>query len=219
MSRMMPARIRAEGAELFDKGLMTDVSVSEMKLSADVDGEQVVYDLDGQNDLCFCDVFQRNKRYCRHIAAVEEYLKKADTEAVEEEKKAYEAEVEKSKELQASADFLAKVNDDKWANQLEKLTLEVEVSDPKLMESFYYSGNFLAFTLKIRLTNMSRAYIIKDIPHFIMSSQKGGTYLIGSSHYVTLMLSHFDKVSQNFFKLPIKNHAEPGRNDFDEPVS
>lgn len=76
MSRMMPARIRAEGAELFDKGLMTDVSVSEMKLSADVDGEQVVYDLDGQNDLCFCDVFQRNKRYCRHIAAVEEYLKK-----------------------------------------------------------------------------------------------------------------------------------------------
>ena len=83
MSRMMPARIRAEGAELFDKGLMTDVSVSEMKLSADVDGEQVVYDLDGQNDLCFCDVFQRNKRYCRHIAAVEEYLKKADTEAVE----------------------------------------------------------------------------------------------------------------------------------------
>lgn len=90
----------------------------------------------------FCDVFQRNKRYCRHIAAVEEYLKKRILEAVEEEKKAYEAEVEKSKELQASADFLAKVNDDKWANQLEKLTLEVEVSDPKLMESFYYSGNF-----------------------------------------------------------------------------
>jgi uncharacterized C2H2 Zn-finger protein len=73
---MMPARIRAEGAELFDKGLMTDVSVSGMKLSADVDGEQVVYDLDGQNDLCLCDVFQRNKRYCQHIAAVEEYLKK-----------------------------------------------------------------------------------------------------------------------------------------------
>lgn len=204
MSRMMPARIRAEGAELFDKGLMTDVSVSGMKLSADVDGEQVVYDLDGQNDLCFCDVFQRNKRYCQHIAAVEEYLKKADIEAVEEEKKAYEAEVEKSKELQASADFLAKVNEDKWANQSEKMILEVEVSDPQLMESFYYSGNFLAFTFKIRLSTMSRSYIIKDIPHFITLLRKGGTYLIGSSHYVTLMLSHFDKASQDFLSYLLK---------------
>ena len=204
MSRMMPARIRAEGAELFDKGLMTDVSVSGMKLSADVDGEQVVYDLDGQNDLCLCDVFQRNKRYCQHIAAVEEYLKKADIEAVEEEKKAYEAEVEKSKELQASADFLAKVNEDKWANQSEKMILEVEVSDPRLMESFYYSGNFLAFTFKIRLSTMSRSYIIKDIPHFVTLLRKGGTYLIGSSHYVTLMLSHFDKASQDFLSYLLK---------------
>ena len=62
MSRMMPARVRAEGMEIFEQGLMTEVSISDMKLSADVDGEQVVYDLDGQNDLCFCEAFQRNKR-------------------------------------------------------------------------------------------------------------------------------------------------------------
>ncbi|GAB2023436.1 DEAD/DEAH box helicase [Pseudolactococcus yaeyamensis] len=200
----MPARIRAEGAELFDKGLMNDVSVNGMKLSADVDGEQVVYDLDGQNDLCFCDVFQRNKRYCQHIAAVEEYLKKADIEAVEEEKKAYEAEVEKSKELQASADFLAKINDDKWANESEKLTLEVEVSDSQLMEVFYYSGKFLAFTFRIRLSTISRAYVIKDIPHFITLLRKGGTYLLGNSHYVTLLLSHFDQASQDFLNYLLK---------------
>ena len=78
----MPARVRADGMEIFEQGLMVDVSIKDMKLSADVDGEQVVYDLDGQNELCFCDVFQKNKRYCKHIAAVEEYLKKTDATAI-----------------------------------------------------------------------------------------------------------------------------------------
>jgi superfamily II DNA or RNA helicase len=204
MSRMMPARIRAEGVTLFEEGLMTDVNVSEMKLSADVDGEQVVYDLDGENDLCLCEVFQKNKRYCKHIAAVEEYLKKADYETVEEEKKAYEAEIEKSNELQESAKFLATVNDEKWGNTLEKLTLEVEISDPQSQESFYYSGDFLIFTLRIRLSTMSRAYIIKDIPHFINMLRKAGTYAVGTTHYVTLLLDHFDDASRAFLTFLLK---------------
>lgn len=204
MSRMMPARVRAEGAVLFEKELMTNVSVSEMKLSADVDGQQVVYDLDGQNDLCFCDVFQANHRYCQHIAAVEEYLKKADTQEVEEEKKAYEAEIEHSKELQAASEFLEKVNDNKWDKDVATLSLELDISDAKFMESFQYHGDFLVFTLKIRLSSLSRAYVIKDIPHFIHSVRKSGTYLIGSTHYVTLMPTHFDAASQVFLDYLLK---------------
>ncbi|GFH41459.1 helicase [Lactococcus hodotermopsidis] len=200
----MPARIRAEGAEIFEKGLMTNVSFSEMKLMADVDGEQVVYDLDGQNDLCFCDVFQHNKRYCKHIAAIEEYLKKADSDTVEEEKKAYEAEVEKSNELQESAAFLAKINDEKWANTTENLSLEVDVIDGESMTQFYRQGDFLVFTLKIRLSNTLRPYIIKDIPQFIELVRKSETYLIGSSRYVSLVMSRFDAPSQAFLKFLLK---------------
>lgn len=201
----MPARVRAEGIELFEAGLMTDVSVSDMKLSADIDGERVVYDLDGQNDLCFCELFQRNQRYCQHIAAVEEYLKKADIQEVEEEKKAFEAEVEQSKELQAASQFLDKVNDDKWVSDLETLSLDVEVTDAQFMAPFHYSGDFLALTLKIRMASLPRSYIIKDIPHFIDLLRKSGTYLIGNSHYVTLTVSHFDPASQAFLAYLLKH--------------
>lgn len=211
MSRMMPARIRAEGVEIFETGLMTDVSISEMKLSADVDGEQVVYDLDGENDLCFCDVFQKNKRYCKHIAAVEEYLKQADREVVAEEKKAHDAEVEKSNELQESAKFLATVNDEKWLNTLDKLTLEVDISDSQSQGAFYYSGNFLTFTLKIRLSSMARAYIIKDIPNFIHLVKNAGTYAIGTTHYVALLLDHFDDASRAFLAFLLK--MTPGHDE------
>nr|WP_228407495.1 DEAD/DEAH box helicase [Lactococcus insecticola] len=201
---MMPARIRAEGAELFEKGLMTDVSISEMRLQADVDGQQVVYDLDGQNDLCFCDVFQKNQRYCKHIAAVEEYLKKADIEAVEEEKKAFEAEVEKSLELQESAKFLARINDDKWDNTADSLSLEIEISDTKSMTQFYYGDDALAVTLKIHMASVSRPYIIKDIPYFIHVVRNAGTYQIGTKYDVPVVLSHFDAASQDFLNFLLK---------------
>ncbi|MDR1606307.1 MAG: DEAD/DEAH box helicase [Streptococcaceae bacterium] len=201
---MMPARVRAEGAELFEKGLMTDVSINDLKLSADVDGEQVIYDLDGQNDWCFCTVFQANKRYCPHIAAVETYLKQADDKAIVAEKKANQAAVEKSNELQVSALFLDKVNDPRWDSTIENLTLELEIADGQSLPSFYYSGHFLAFTLKIRLSTLSRAYIIKDIPNFINLVRHAGTYLIGASHYVTLLLAHFDAASQAFLSYLLK---------------
>ena len=204
MSRMMPARVRAEGMEIFEQGLMTEVSISDMKLSADVDGEQVVYDLDGQNDLCFCEAFQRNKRYCKHIAAVEEYLKKSDTEAVDEEKKAFEAEVEKSKELLASSDFLAKVNEDKGPGLSGQLAIALEITDAKSMDSFYYAGDFLVFTLRLRLSNSARAYIVKDIPHFISLLRKSGDYLVGGTRSVSLLMANFDEASQAFLTYLLK---------------
>lgn len=212
MSRMMPARVRADGMEIFEQGLMVDVSIKDMKLSADVDGEQVVYDLDGQNDLCFCDVFQKNKRYCKHIAAVEEYLKKSDATAVKEEKKAFAAEVEKSKELLASSDFLSKINDDKHASVVGKIKICLEITDAQLTELFHYhAGEFLVFTLKIKLPNTSRAYIIKDIPHFIALLKQSGDYLIGGTRMVTLLMESFDTVSRHFLSYLLK--VTPNQDD------
>lgn len=199
MSRMMPARVRADGVEIFEQGLMTEVTINDMKLTADVDGEQVIYDLDGENDLCFCSVFQKNKRYCKHIAAVEEYLKKSDATAVKEEKRAYAAEIEKSKELLASSDFLSKINDDRHPSVVGKIKLCLEIADAQSTELFHYhAGEFLVFTLKIKLPNTSRAYIIKDIPHFITVLKQAGDYLVGGTRTIALLLDNFDAVSRQF---------------------
>ena len=75
MSRMMPARVRAQGIELYASGLLSEPVETAFKLSAELEGEQVIYDLDGAQDFCSCAVFQQNHRYCKHIAAIEEYLK------------------------------------------------------------------------------------------------------------------------------------------------
>lgn len=78
MSRMMPARVRSEGIALYAKGFLNDPIETDFKLTAEIDGEEVSYDLDGAQDSCTCAVFQQNHRYCKHIAAIEEYLKNQD---------------------------------------------------------------------------------------------------------------------------------------------
>lgn len=74
MSRMMPARVRSEESPSMRKAL-NDPIETDFKLTAEIDGEEVSYDLDGAQDSCTCAVFQQNHRYCKHIAAIEEYLK------------------------------------------------------------------------------------------------------------------------------------------------
>lgn len=71
----MPARVRSEGIALYAKGFLNDPIETDFKLTAEIDGEEVSYDLDGAQDSCTCAVFQQNHRYCKHIAAIEEYLK------------------------------------------------------------------------------------------------------------------------------------------------
>ena len=61
---MMPARVRSEGIALYNQGFLEDPVEVDFKLSVEIDGEQVVYDLDGAQDNCTCTIFQQNHRYC-----------------------------------------------------------------------------------------------------------------------------------------------------------
>ncbi|MDM5146574.1 hypothetical protein ICE98_03723 [Lactococcus lactis] len=79
----MPARVRSEGIALYAKGFLNDPIETDFKLTAEIDGEEVSYDLDGAQDSCTCAVFQQNHRYCKHIAAIEEYLKNQDKGSLE----------------------------------------------------------------------------------------------------------------------------------------
>ena len=47
---MMPARVRSEGIALYAKGFLNDPIETDFKLTAEIDGEEVSYDLDGAQD-------------------------------------------------------------------------------------------------------------------------------------------------------------------------
>ena len=80
MSRMMPSRVRSQGIALYDQGALKNIEIEGYRLTAEVENFEISYDLDGQMDDCSCPEFQRTRRYCEHIAAIEEYLKHREKE-------------------------------------------------------------------------------------------------------------------------------------------
>lgn len=203
MSRMMPAYIRAEGIELYEQNQIADVSVGKMILSANVAGQNVAYDLDGENDFCSCDFFA-TKKYCQHIAAIEEYLKqdkKADdsNQILETAEKTQKL----NKELLFGTQFLKNINesDDDYE---DSLSLEVEAFETSASSQFFYHGDSIALTIKIKAAKASRSYVVKDIPLFLNVIQRGDIYQLGRDYLVRLNLENFDDSSQDFIRLLIE---------------
>ena len=126
MSRMMPARVRSEGIALYAKGFLNDPIETDFKLTAEIDGEEVSYDLDGAQDSCTCAVFQQNHRYCKHIAAIEEYLKNQDKGSQETKDK--EIKGAERALFGENVAFLDAVNGETQTNILSKFKLRIIVS-------------------------------------------------------------------------------------------
>ena len=74
MSRMIPGRIRNQGIELYDQGLVQLVSKEDGVLEVTVQEHRLTYALEDERVTCDCDFFAR-KNYCEHLAALEYYLK------------------------------------------------------------------------------------------------------------------------------------------------
>ncbi|WEV60355.1 DEAD/DEAH box helicase [Streptococcaceae bacterium ESL0729] len=203
MSRMMPAYIRAEGIELYENHKVTDVNLGDMVLSANVDGELVSYDLDGENDFCSCQVFA-SKKYCQHIAAIEEYLKQDQKSNSSNQILEIAERTQKfNQELSFGSNFLKEINeiDDDYE---DSLSLGVEIFDTASSGHLFHHGDNLALTIKIRAAKASRSYIVKDIPHFLGIIEKNELYQLGKDYLVRLNISNFDENSQNFIRLLIK---------------
>ncbi|EQC55161.1 DEAD/DEAH box helicase [Lactococcus cremoris] len=203
MSRMMPARVRSEGIALYAKGFLNDPIETDFKLTAEIDGEEVSYDLDGAQDSCTCSIFQQNHRYCKHIAAIEEYLKNQDKGSLETKDK--ETKGAERGLYNENIAFLDAVNGETQLNfSTEQYSIEVQIEDNSQLYDYFSMDYFLYFDLKLKSKNLGRSYVIKDIPYFLRALKNYSQYSLGSLHYIDLFFDNFDEASQEFLSFLLK---------------
>lgn len=199
----MPARVRSEGIALYAKGFLNDPIETDFKLTAEIDGEEVSYDLDGAQDSCTCSIFQQNHRYCKHIAAIEEYLKNQDKGSQEiKDKETKGAERGLYNENIA---FLDAVNGETQLNfSTDQYSIEVQIEDNSQLYDYFSMDYFVYFDLKLKSKNLGRSYVIKDIPYFLRALKNYSQYSLGSLHYIDLFFDNFDEASQEFLSFLLK---------------
>ncbi|MGO2645076.1 MAG: DEAD/DEAH box helicase [Lactococcus cremoris] len=203
MSRMMPARVRSEGIALYAKGFLNDPIETDFKLTAEIDGEEVSYDLDGVQDSCTCSIFQQNHRYCKHIAAIEEYLKNQDKGSLETKDK--ETKGAERGLYNENIAFLDAVNGETQLNfSTDQYSIEVQIEDNSQLYDYFSMDYFLYFDLKLKSKNLGRSYVIKDIPYFLRALKNYSQYSLGSLHYIDLFFDNFDESSQEFLSFLLK---------------
>ncbi|QDK69972.1 DEAD/DEAH box helicase [Lactococcus protaetiae] len=203
MSRMMPARVRSEGIVLYAKGGLNDPIEADFKLSAEIDGEQVVYDLDGAQDYCSCEVFQQNHRYCKHIAAIEEYLKNRETTTDATEDKEHLR--PESLLYTENVTFLDELNGETQLNfSTDQYSIEVQIEDNSQLYDYFSVDYFLYFDIRLKSEKLGRSYVIKDIPYFLRALRNFSQYSLGSLHYINLFFDNFDEASQAFLNFLLK---------------
>ena len=200
---MMPARVRSEGIALYSKGFLNDPIETDFKLTAEIDGEEVSYDLDGAQDSCTCSIFQQNHRYCKHIAAIEEYLKNQDKGSLETKNK--ETKGAERGLYNENIAFLDAVNGETQLNfSTDQYSIEVQIEDNSQLYDYFSMDYFLYFDLKLKSKNLGRSYVIKDIPYFLRALKNYSQYSLGSLHYIDLFFDNFDESSQEFLSFLLK---------------
>ena len=199
----MPARVRSEGIALYSKGFLNDPIETDFKLTAEIDGEEVSYDLDGAQDSCTCSIFQQNHRYCKHIAAIEEYLKNQDKGSLETKDK--ETKGAERGLYNENIAFLDAVNGETQLNfSTDQYSIEVQIEDNSQLYDYFSMDYFLYFDLKLKSKNLGRSYVIKDIPYFLRALKNYSQYSLGSLHYIDLFFDNFDESSQEFLSFLLK---------------
>ncbi len=199
----MPARVRSEGIALYAKGFLNDPIETDFKLTAEIDGEEVSYDLDGAQDSCTCSIFQQNHRYCKHIAAIEEYLKNQDKGSLETKDK--ETKGAERGLYNENIAFLDAVNGETQQNfSTDQYSIEVQIEDNSQLYDYFSMDYFLYFDLKLKSKNLGRSYVIKDIPYFLRALKNYSQYSLGSLHYIDLFFDNFDEASQEFLSFLLK---------------
>lgn len=199
----MPARVRSEGIALYAKGFLNDPIETDFKLTAEIDGEEVSYDLDGAQDSCTCSIFQQNHRYCKHIAAIEEYLKNQDKGSLETKDK--ETKGAERGLYNENIAFLDAVNGETQLNfSTDQYSIEVQIEDNSQLYDYFSMDYFLYFDLKLKSKNLGRSYVIKDIPYFLRALKNYSQYSLGSLHHIDLFFDNFDEASQEFLSFLLK---------------
>ncbi|OCX07172.1 DEAD/DEAH box helicase [Streptococcus dysgalactiae] len=207
MARLIPGRIRNEGIELYEQGLVRILDDHEGLLQAEVGPYHVQYGADDEDVTCQCDVFEA-RQYCKHIAAVEYFLKN------DEEGKRFSEQLSDQTEHKAETqkmtsfgslflDSLAMNDDDTIKYRLSTLG-----SRSPFSSDYWWS-------LKINRLPDDRSYVIRDIKGFLQLVKKEGFYQIGKNYFEQLSWLQFDQPSQELidFLWRLSSDTDKGEQD------
>lgn len=188
MARLIPGRIRNQGIELYDKGLVSILDDKEGLLQAEVGAFHLQYGIEDSDVHCDCQLFAQ-KNYCQHIAALEYFLKNNDEGKVLSEQ--LTSQTESKEETQKMTSFGSLFLDSLTMNENDTTTYRLSaVGAPSPFSTDYW------WSLKINRLPDERSYVIRDIKAFINVVKKEGFYQIGKNYFEPLSILQFDQASQ-----------------------
>ena len=202
MAKLIPGKLRMEGAQLYETSQIEIIKERDHRLYARVANEEIRYSLDDDLVFCACDFFQK-RGFCVHLAALEHYLKNdhigqellGNLENVHEQKEEVETQVT------FGGKFLESI-------QIPSLSEIYQLSAQGQIEA---GTNRIIWTLRVGLIQTQKFYVIRDIPLFLKVLETSKPYMIGKLYETSLNIRQFDESSQfvlNFLQGIVEDEAE-----------
>ena len=202
MAKLIPGKLRMEGAQLYETSQIEIIKEKDHRLYARVADEEIRYSLDDDLVFCACDFFQK-RGFCVHLAALEHYLKNdpigqellGNLENVHEQKEEVETQVT------FGGKFLESI-------QIPSLSEIYQLSAQGQIEA---GTNRIIWTLRVGLIQTQKFYVIRDIPLFLKVLETSKPYMIGKLYEISLNIRQFDESSQfvlNFLQGIVEDEVE-----------
>lgn len=202
MAKLIPGKLRMEGAQLYETSQIEIIKEKDHRLYARVADEEIRYSLDDDLVFCTCDFFQK-RGFCVHLAALEHYLKNdpigqellGNLENVHEQKEEVETQVT------FGGKFLESI-------QIPSLSEIYQLSAQGQIEA---GTNRIIWTLRVGLIQTQKFYVIRDIPLFLKVLETSKPYMIGKLYETSLNIRQFDESSQfvlNFLQGIVEDEVE-----------
>lgn len=202
MAKLIPGKLRMEGAQLYETGKIQIIKEENHRLYARVGEAEIRYSLDDELVFCACDFFQK-RGFCVHLAALEHYLKNdqigqellGNLENVHEQKEEVETQVT------FGGKFLESI-------QIPSLSEIYQLSAQGQIEA---GTNRIIWTLRVGLIQTQKFYVIRDIPLFLKVLETSKPYMIGKLYETSLNIRQFDESSRfvlNFLQGIVEDEVE-----------
>ena len=202
MAKLIPGKLRMEGAQLYETGQIEIIKEKDHRLYARVANEEIRYSLDDDLVFCACDFFQK-RGFCVHLAALEHYLKNdpIGQELLGNLENVYEQKEEVETQVTFGGKFLESI-------QIPSLSEIYQLSAQGQIEA---GTNRIIWTLRVGLIQTQKFYVIRDIPLFLKVLETSKPYMIGKLYETSLNIRQFDESSQfvlNFLQGIVEDEAE-----------
>ena len=187
MAKLIPGKLRMEGAQLYETGQIEIIKEQDHRLYARVADEEIRYGLDDDLVFCACDFFQK-RGFCVHLAALEHYLKNdhVGKELLENLENVHEKKEKVETQVTFGGKFLESV-------QIPSLSKIYQLSAQGQVEA---GTNRIIWTLRVGLIQTQKFYVIRDIPLFLKVLETNKPYMIGKLYETSLNIRQFDESSQ-----------------------